>query len=233
MDWFAPVDIYCERVDATFWSEPLNAVSNLAFILASLWGAYEARKRGVTGKSIWLLIVLAFLIGIGSFLFHTFATTWSGFADTVPIWTFVATYTLVSIALIGGAPPGRIAIFAVVGIAVLTVVWLSNQSPDPAAVEAALPADPGRFNGSEQYLPAVIAMLFFTALTQMRRHPIRWWFTGATVTFLLSLTLRTFDLALCDVWPYGTHVFWHLLNGTMIALLLQAIIRFQTRTAPQ
>ena len=55
-------------------------------------------------------------------------------------------------------------------------------------------------------------------------------FTAATVTFLISLTLRTFDMALCDVWPYGTHVFWHLLNGTMIALLLQALIRQITRT---
>lgn len=52
----------------------------------------------------------------------------------------------------------------------------------------------------------------------------------SNLAFMISLTLRTFDLALCDVWPYGTHVFWHLLNGTMIALLLQALIR-HTRKA--
>lgn len=231
MDWFAPVDIYCERLGPGFWAEPLNAWSNMAFIFASLWGVYEAQARGLTHKAVWFLIVLAFCIGIGSFLFHTFANTWSGFADTVPIWTFVATYILVSAALIGGAPPGRIAIAVIVVIAIITVVTLANPSPDPADNYGLEPRS--RFNGSEQYLPAVIAMLFFTALTQIRRHPIRWWFTAATVTFLVSLTLRTFDLALCDVWPYGTHVFWHLLNGTMIALLLQALIRFQTRTLPQ
>ncbi len=228
MDWTAPVDIYCERLDASFWAEPLNAVSNLAFILAALWGAVEAHKRDVTQPAIWVLIILAFCIGVGSFLFHTFATAWSGFADTVPIWTFVACYTLVSIALIGGAPPRRIAIFAVVAIAVVTVVWLANDSPDTDNYGL---RPRSRFNGSEQYLPAVVAMLIFTAITQIRRHPIRWWFLGATLTFLLSLTLRTFDMALCDVWPYGTHVFWHLLNGTMIALLLQALIR-HTRKAP-
>jgi len=228
MDWFAPVNIYCERVDTSFWSEPLNAVSNIAFILASLWAAYEARRRGVTRASIWLLIVLAFCIGVGSFLFHTFATTWAAFADTVPIWAFVATYTLVSAALIGGAPPGRIAIGVVILIAIVTVFTLANEAPDPAENYGLEPRS--RFNGSGQYLPAVVAMLFFTALTQIRRHPIRWWFTAATVTFLISLTLRTFDIALCDVWPYGTHVFWHMLNGTMIALLLQALIRHTTRT---
>lgn len=231
MDWFAPVDIYCERLGPAFWAEPLNAWSNLAFIFASLWGVYEAQRRGLTHKAIWLLIVLAFCIGIGSFLFHTFATTWAGFADTVPIWTFVATYILASIALIGGAPPGRIAIGVIIVIAIITVITLANPAPDPAENYGLQPRS--RFNGSEQYLPAVIAMLIFTALTQYRQHPIRWWFTGATVMFLLSLTLRTFDLALCDVWPYGTHVFWHLLNGAMIALLLQALIRFQTRTLPQ
>jgi dipeptide/tripeptide permease len=227
MDWFAPVDIYCERTDSRLWSEPLNAVSNLAFILAALWGAFEARKRGITRFSVWLLIGLAFCIGVGSFLFHTFATVWASFADTVPIWTFVAAYALISMALIGGAPPRRIAVIVVVAVAIVTVLWLANDSPDTSAPTA---PEPSRFNGSEQYLPAVIAMLIFTAVTHLRAHPIRWWFTAATVTFFISLTLRTFDMALCDVWPYGTHVFWHLLNGTMIALLLQALIRHITRT---
>jgi len=227
MDWTAPVDIYCERLDASFWAEPLNALSNLSFILAALWGAMEARRRGVRQPSVWLLIVLAFCIGVGSFLFHTFATIWAGFADTVPIWTFVAAYVLVCISLLGGAPPRRIAVIVVVAIAIVTIVWLSNDSPDATA---AVPPAPGRFNGSEQYLPAVIAMLVFSAITLWRRHPIRWWFVGATVMFLFSLGLRTVDMALCDVWPYGTHLFWHLFNGAMIALLLQALIRNIQRT---
>ncbi len=158
MDWFAPVDLYCERLGVGFWAEPLNALSNISFIVAALWSAQEARKRAVTQWAVWLLIALAFAIGVGSFLFHTFANTWSGFADTIPIWTFVATYVLVCIALIGNAPPGRIAIFLVVGLAIFTIVWLSNDSPEAAT------ATPRRFNGSEQYLPAVIAMLVFSAM---------------------------------------------------------------------
>ena len=33
------VDVYCERVDASFWSEPLNAITNVSFVLAAwlLW----------------------------------------------------------------------------------------------------------------------------------------------------------------------------------------------------
>lgn len=229
MNWTAPVDIYCERVDPSFWAEPLNAVSNAAFIIAALWAAITARQRGITKPAIWILIVLAFCIGVGSFLFHTFAQTWAGFADTLPIWTFVAGYTLVSISLIGGAPPGKIAIGVVVLVAIVTVAWLANDSGADYS-QNVLPRPPSRFNGSEQYLPAIIAMVVISAVTFMRQHPIRYWFLAATLTFFTSLTFRTFDMALCNTWPYGTHFVWHLLNGTMIALLLQALIRHTQRT---
>ena len=229
MNWTAPVDIYCERVDPSFWAEPLNAVSNVAFILAALWAAFAAQSRGIKSPAIWLLIALAFCIGIGSFLFHTFAQTWAGFADTVPIWSFVAAYVLTAIALIGGAPPSRIAIYVVIAVAIFTVVWLANDSGADYS-ENVLPRPPSRFNGSEQYLPAVIAMLIFSAITMTKRHPIRYWFLSATVMFLISLAFRTFDMSVCANWRYGTHFMWHILNGTMIALLLQALIRHTQRT---
>ncbi|WP_432816801.1 ceramidase domain-containing protein [Sulfitobacter sp. JB4-11] len=223
MDLTAPVDIYCERLDASFWSEPLNAVSNAAFILAALWAAFEARRRRLHWPSIWLLIVLAALIGVGSFLFHTFATGWSALTDVLPIWGFVLAYALISIAHLGGVAPRRIAFVLAALVALGVLFWIALPAPDPA--QAPVPRAPDRFNGSGQYLPAVIAMVIWSVIAVARRHPVRWWFVAATGTFMLSLSLRTYDIALCDVWPYGTHVFWHLLNGTMIALLLQALIR--------
>ncbi len=227
MDWHAHVDIYCERIDPSFWAEPLNAISNAAFILAAAWGAYSAYKEGITNPAVWFLIFLAFCIGTGSFLFHTYATVWAGFADTLPIWTFVATYTLVCIWLIGGVAPSKIAIGVVILVALITVLWLANDSPpDPNAA----PPAPSRFNGSEQYLPAIIAMIVFSTITLIRKHPIRYWFLAATLTFFVSLVFRTFDMAICDAFPYGIHYFWHILNGLMIGLLLQALIRNVKRT---
>ena len=29
------IDIYCERIGAEFWAEPLNAISNLGFIVSA------------------------------------------------------------------------------------------------------------------------------------------------------------------------------------------------------
>ncbi|MCY4179066.1 MAG: ceramidase domain-containing protein [Litoreibacter sp.] len=227
MDWHAHVDIYCERVDPSFWAEPLNAVSNAAFILAALWGAYSAAKRQIWFPSVWLCILLAFLIGTGSFLFHTHATVWASLTDVLPIWAFVATYAVVTIALIGKATPRSIAIGIVVLVIAGTLLYLFAKAGAP---EPEVPHAPSRFNGSEQYLPAVIAMIIFTSIALWKKHPIRYWFLSATVVFMVSLTFRTFDMAVCEAMPRGIHFIWHILNGLMIGLLLQALILNVKRT---
>ena len=42
------IDIYCERVDGAFWSEPLNAVSNAFFLVAAFMAWRLMRKEGVS-----------------------------------------------------------------------------------------------------------------------------------------------------------------------------------------
>ena len=97
MTWFDPVDNYCERLDSSFWAEPLNAMSNLAFIVAGLvllrqW--QKAPGRDVIGL---LLAVNVLVIGVGSFLFHTFANRWSALADVLPITIFIHGYLAVAL----------------------------------------------------------------------------------------------------------------------------------------
>ncbi|WP_299194892.1 ceramidase domain-containing protein [uncultured Litoreibacter sp.] len=216
MDWRASVDIYCERMDPSFWAEPINAISNAAFLIAALIAANTARTHRVTNKAIWLLIILAACIGVGSFLFHTVAEVWSGFADTIPIWLFVLAYAVTSAILIGQVGWLTIAL-GFVGLAgfVALLTYLT------AGLD---------LNGSEQYAPAVAAMLLFSAISLAKRHAIAPWFVSATVIFGISLAFRTFDMSVCANWPYGTHFMWHILNATMIGLLLLALIRHTQRT---
>lgn len=89
MDWTAPIDGYCERLDATFWAEPVNALTNAAFLLAAL--VMAARIRGTHLPLAWALVWLLEATGIGSFLFHTFAQLWAGMADTLPTLAFILT----------------------------------------------------------------------------------------------------------------------------------------------
>jgi hypothetical membrane protein len=81
------VDGYCERVEPGLWAEPLNAVSNLAFLVAAIavWlVAGNTRTR--------TLAVLIGLIFLGSTAFHTTATAWGAAADTGFILVFLLYY---------------------------------------------------------------------------------------------------------------------------------------------
>ncbi|MDO5656959.1 MAG: ceramidase domain-containing protein [Paracoccus sp. (in: a-proteobacteria)] len=222
MNWTQPINIYCERLDAGFWSEPVNAITNAAFVAAAIWGAIEARRRAEPNPLVWLLIALAAVIGIGSFLFHTFANRWSAFADVLPIWTFVALYVLVAINRIGHVRPGRILIGLAAVIGAITIYAAMGEG---SGGTTAAPPQPDPFNGSLQYLPAVIAFLVFVIVMQIRRHPMRNWALAGFGVFALSLVFRTIDPQVCDGFPLGTHFLWHLLNGLMIGIVLQILLR--------
>ena len=70
---FEAVDIYCERLGPEFWAEPANALTN-AFFLVVAWLTWRrAKALDTVSPAVWALVVLLCAIGIGSFLFHTFA----------------------------------------------------------------------------------------------------------------------------------------------------------------
>lgn len=215
---FAPVDIYCERLGPGFWAEPVNALTNLSFIAAAIWGAATARRRGEDSPAIRLLIGLAALIGIGSFLFHTVAQVWASFADTIPIWTFVALASGIAMVRIGGFRPGRVAIGALVLAAAAAVLVASLPDRAPRS-------GPPLLNGSLQYTPAVLALAAFTLIGWWRASPLTGWIGAALAVFLVSLTARTLDPLACARFPLGLHWIWHLMNGLLIGLVLQIVIR--------
>lgn len=223
MDWTAPINIYCERLDPSFWAEPLNAVTNLSFVAAAIWAYAEARRRAEPNPLVWVLIALAAVIGVGSFLFHTFANRWSALADVLPIWVFVALYVLVALNRLGGIRPGRI-LGGLAAVVALIAVYVAMREGGAPGTPASPPA-PDPFNGSLQYLPAVIAFAMFAVITQRNRHPLRGMVLMAGAAFLVSLTARTLDRDICTALPIGTHFIWHLMNGLVIGLVLQILIR--------
>jgi hypothetical protein len=80
--WTRPIDASCEQLDPAFWAEPVNALTNTAFLVAGGVGLAASRGRD---RGVLVLAVLTALVGIGSFLFHTFATACAALADVVPI----------------------------------------------------------------------------------------------------------------------------------------------------
>ena len=168
-----------------------------------------------------VLICLAGGIGIGSFLFHTFANGQTELLDVIPIWTFVAAYVgTVIFRLSGGNHKKTVRILAIVLLCIGVSMWATGGD-----VTTDDPTGPDHLNGSLQYLPALVALWGFALVTLIRGHSARALVITAAACFTVSLVFRTIDLMTCETTGVGTHFLWHLLNGGMVLALLLALIR--------
>lgn len=215
MDLTATIDIYCERLGPEFWAEPVNAITNIAFAIAAFVGVREARRRGVLNGWIILLCFLAFCIGVGSFLFHTFAQRWASIADVIPILLFILAYLFAASRYLFGlrwafAIPAAIVAFGLALLAREGILMIATKE---------------QLNGSEGYAPALALQVGSAIILFAMKHPAARWIAAAAGVFILSMIARSTDISVCQAFPLGTHFLWHCLNGVMIGLLLLAIIR--------
>ena len=226
--WFAPICAYCERTDASFWAEPLNAVSNGAFIVVALAVAWRERKGAPADPVALAMAGLIAVVGIGSFLFHTLAVQWSLLADVIPIALFIYAYFFLAMRRFLG--------LGIVTAVTATILFAGFN----VGLEPALDAATGRSvgaatNGSLSYLPAVLALagvavaLFLSRPREPAgtRAPVA--LLGLAGLFAVSLTLRTLDAALCRSLPFGTHFLWHVLNATLLYGLVAMAMRFRSQ----
>ncbi len=203
------VDNYCERVGPDFWSEPLNAVTNAAFLIAAVAAFVFWRRKTPGDLPALVLIAIVCATGIGSFLFHTFATRWAGLADVIPIALFIHVYLFVALTRFLGLPW-----WAALGI--VAVFFAAT----PLAGRAVAP-----FVGSSAgYVPALMAIFITGALFVRRNRELGTQVLLTGAIFALSLALRTLDGPLCDQIAFGTHFLWHILNGVVLFLLLRVLI---------
>ena len=84
------VDGYCERVAPGLWGEPLNSLSNLAFLVAAVL-VWRLAAGDRTGRLLAGLIGLVF---VASTTFHLLATRWAAVGDSVAILVFVLVYAV-------------------------------------------------------------------------------------------------------------------------------------------
>ncbi|MDZ7752826.1 MAG: ceramidase domain-containing protein [Gammaproteobacteria bacterium] len=197
---------YCERSLDAFWAEPVNALTNLAFIAAGIALLCLALRRPPPPMA-WEVVVLIFLvfsIGVGSFLWHTLATPWSAMMDVVPITLYINVFLVSYLVRVARTDLGT-----------GTLLFLAFHGAN-AGVQAALPAD--FLNGSVFYLPAWLALVIMAihvrTLAPARAGPL----AIAVLAFTLSLVFRSIDDAVCATLPVGTHFLWHLLNGLVLYL---------------
>lgn len=202
------VDHYCERLGPGLWAEPLNATTNLAFLVAAWFLWRLARERRALTPGVWLLVVLMAAVGIGSGLFHTVANTLTEWLDIVPILAFQLVFLWLYFR-------GLVGLGGVVAAGILV-----------AFVAAALVGEafPDVLNGSLLYAPTVITLAILGVYHYRKSLDGRYLLLIGTGVFLASLTFRTMDASVCERLPVGTHFLWHLFNATLLYVVARAYV---------
>ena len=207
------IDIYCERTGPEFWSEPVNAITNLSFLMAFLvalplfrrhWPILSAANRTVSV----LLLALLLAICLGSSAFHTMATKAAMMADVIPITLFQLVFLSAYMRLGMGWPTLKVS-FAMVAFFAL------------GAVSSALPLP---LNGSQSYLAPLVLLTVLAVFHKQQSVSCSNALWLAVGCFCVSLTLRTLDESVCPVWPLGLHFMWHVINGVVLYLCLKAYL---------
>jgi hypothetical protein len=205
VDWlFADIDAYCERSGPEVWAEPVNAITNIAFIFAGaiMWH----RTRGLReGRALSVILVV---IGLASGLFHTIEQGWTAALDSLAIFIFALFYIYLA-----NRDFWRLS-------APVSAIGSAVYIPFTIALTPLFASLPG-LAVSAFYWPLVVLIAAYGLLLRARHpHLARGLLIGAGLLGV-SITLRSLDETLCNSLPLGTHFLWHLLNAVMLAHMIE------------
>jgi len=202
------VDLYCERLGPGLWAEPLNALTNLAFLVAA-WASWSMVRRSLSRSAdVMILVTLMAVIGIGSGLFHTLATTWARVLDVLPILLFQMWYIWLYMRRIIGIKAPWSALFT---LGFLAVTLLGREFP---AV----------LNGALAYVPALLVLVSLGIYHYWTSKHGPKLLLLASGVFLLALTFRTIDQVVCPYLAIGTHFLWHILDAVVLYLATRTFV---------
>jgi len=212
----------CERLHDGFWQEPLNAISNLAFVYAAfrLYRFYQQHPEIQKLRTIDIRTLIFFIgaIGVASFIFHTTPNYYTELLDIVFIVAFVLLY------------------FFTVLVRVIHAHWFDIIICTTAYLGftyALVNQFPNALNDSIGYLSTMTSLVFLAIYFNIRQRPSAQSYLLAALIGVISLFFRSIDNAVCDLIPIGTHFLWHTLNAILMYILTRQLILSAERKAKQ
>ncbi len=210
MEWTRALDGYCERLGPAYWAEPINAVTNAAFLIAAvlMW-----RRTGGLPLARAMCLVLG-AIGVGSYLFHTHAQVWAAVADVTPIGAFILLYLFAI-----NRDAFGLGTWTALGLTALFFPYAGMMVPVFSMV-------PG-LGGSAGYAPVALLILLYAAFLRDKIPDLARGLAIGALILVISLSFRTIDEAVCPALPVGTHFLWHILNGIMLGWMIEVYRRLR------
>ena len=199
---------YCERIGSGPFSEPLNALTNLAFVVAAVLAARRIRDFRELSLGTRLLPWSLGLVAVGSALYHILRSPGTYLLDVIPLTVFIA---------------GSLYL-ALRRLAIRTSQALQAGAAFVLLQSVLLIFVPRHFlNGSTPYLVALLFIPLLMAWIARRYSSLVWDMVPVAVLFALALVFRTLDPVVCPWLPIGTHFLWHISAAAAAYYLIRLV----------
>lgn len=219
MQFFAalPLTDYCERVGSGLFAEPLNVLTNIAYLLTAFLIWRILRKSNVEHRAHFLVMIAAITaVGIGSAIFHVFHTEATILFDAVPIWIFIATaLVLLFNKLSGSWRTASLSLAVFVALLVSATVFIPKDF----------------LNGTIRHTITISTLIGLIIWSYKKLGKVS---AGLIPVFLLyggAIIARVADPAVCASFSHGTHFVWHLLNAGASYFILRFLLKIDQPVA--
>ena len=200
---------YCERIDSSFWSEPLNAITNIAFLIVALILLFNYKNNTLARNCAYLITC----ISIGSFLFHTIPNQITGMLDTLSIALLVM-YYIYNINPYIFRIHRYFSILIVIAFPMICMVFGSALKDSYIGY-------------SSFYIPILLYLALIAIILWLKDNPVKKGMIISTLVFALSICMRVLDFKTCQIVPLGTHFIWHILNAITIYFAIKSLIKIK------
>lgn len=182
---------YCENYNLWVINQPLNILSNLAFLVC----AYLIHRR-YTLPAIGRLALVTLCIGVGSIVWHSSEQYYGLVLDIIPIiiWVIMLLRIIYTNIYALSRHASTIWIIAFLILSVVTGITL----------EAIMPQMTGAF------LPIAILAIVVGSKSGARA------FYAAGAALGVAMVMRIIDMDICQQLPIGTHWLWHVFCAVAI-----------------
>ncbi len=194
---------YCESLIGYFFPQPLNIISNVAFLIAAFLAYRYLRNHRVS--RLYILPILLGIIGIGSAWWHITNSRLGDILDTFSIVLFASVAVLLLLTEIAKSK----VVTALSFILLLSLVLITERF--------------AAWNGSLPYVVLLIGFVIIGVIYIKKIPSAKSVFLSAILIFLIAIVFRSVDIILCPCIPFGTHFLWHVLLaglGYQIILML-------------
>ena len=198
------MDFYCERTNNQIFNEPINAISNIFFIIVSI-SLFKILRKNQSDKIYYVQPILIFFIGIGSFLFHLKPNLITLYSDIIPIFLFSLSFIFLF--------NRNVIKISNLNSALLFILFFTLLLFITPKLKYEI------LNGSEFYFANYFFLAMYTIWLYFKKSDFFQLLFLGFIFFNLSILLRSIDNHICNYLSIGTHFLWHFFNAYLLKIL--------------